>query len=474
MLIRETRKIDSPFLQLYRKACTQCSSIVSEPVDDYARKWSELEWQALWYSGSFGTLFRTTTGALVEIVQFGFWNREAGPDFIHAVIRIDGKADLEGDIELDLHVADWDYHGHSTNPAFNQVVLHLYLHRSGADHFTRTADNRAIAQVHLQKEIERFSLEPPIAHPGHCCAPLEQLSDDKIDQLIETAAQIRVERKAEHFRRAAFVHGIDEALFQSIAVALGYKFNKVAFLLLAQRAKLRDLRDQGLAAESILFGLAGFLENSPTDDVQLSNRDYHRYLWEHWWRVRGQFSGLILKKETWKFGATRPSNHPHRRLGALTELVRRWREVRLLPPRLGEVADWFAQLAHPFWDRHFTLSSKATNRPVRLIGDARINEIVANVIYPMLAADSPKEWETYKQIRSELANRNLEIVSKRLFGHSDRADRHLQFLYQQQGLLQIFEDFCLADTTNCQACRFPSMVRSFPSRSRRREPEVTT
>jgi Protein of unknown function (DUF2851) len=458
MLIHETRKIDFPFLQLYREACALPPQNVSEPPGDYARRWSELECQALWYSGSFGTAFRTITGALVEIVQFGFWNREAGPDFIHAVIRIDGKAELEGDIELDLHVADWDYHGHSTNPAFNRVILHLYLHRSGAEHFTRTADHRAIAQVHLQKEIDRVSLEPPIAHPGHCCSPLEQLSDEKIDQLIETAAQIRVERKSEQFRRAAFVHGIDEALFQSIATALGYKFNKIAFLLLAQRAKLRDLRNQGPAAESILFGLAGFLENPLPDDVQPPNRDYHRSLWEHWWRVRSQFSALILKKGTWKFGVTRPSNHPHRRLGALAELARRWREVRMLPPRLKEVATWLGQLSHPFWDRHFTLSGHITDRPVRLIGDTRVNEIVANVIYPMLAADSREEWEPYKQIRSELANQNLEIVSRRLFGQSDRAGKHLQYLYQQQGLLQIFEDFCLTDVTNCQACRFPSIV----------------
>jgi len=27
--------------------------------------------------------------------------------------------------------------------------------------------------------------------------------------------------------------------------------------------------------------------------------------------------------------------------------------------------------------------------------------------------------------------------------------------------LQIFEDFCLADTTNCAACRFPELVETF-------------
>ena len=38
---------------------------------------------------------------------------------------------------------------------------------------------------------------------------------------------------------------------------------------------------------------------------------------------------------------TRPSNHPHRRLGALAEVTRRWREIRILPPDIKEVADEF-------------------------------------------------------------------------------------------------------------------------------------
>jgi hypothetical protein len=40
---------------------------------------------------AFGTTFRTTGGALVEIVHFGFWNREPGPDFVHAAVRIEEK-----------------------------------------------------------------------------------------------------------------------------------------------------------------------------------------------------------------------------------------------------------------------------------------------------------------------------------------------------------------------------------------------
>ena len=448
----------SSYQSLYQQTCSKVRPLLREPVGNLAEKWNELEWQAIWYSGAFGTTFRTVSGSLVEIVQFGFWNREPGPDFVHASLRIDGEQLLEGDIELDTHVADWDRHGHSQNPAFERVVLHLFLHKSGATHFTRTILNREVIQIHLQSEIEPTLIHPPIAHPGRCCAPLGRLPGRTIDSLIETAARLRMQRKAEQLHRTALAHGMDEALFQAFAVALGYKLNKIPFLVLSQRVKLQLLRDRGAAAESLLFGVAGFLEDRRINNATTLDVTYWRQLWEHWWQLRSQFSHLVLRQNLWRFGMTRPSNHPHRRVGALGELVRRWKEVRLLSPRLEEVGDWIGGLSHPFWDHHFTLTSRPTVRPIRLLGETRINEILANVIHPMLVATNQPDWKSYKKIRAELSNRRLTIVSKRLFGESERAKEHTRFLYQQQGLLQIFEDFCLADTTNCAGCRFPEMI----------------
>ena len=132
-------------------------------------------------------------------------------------------------------------------------------------------------------------------------------------------------------------------------------------------------------------------------------------------------------------------------------------------PRLDEVAAWISGLSHPFWDYHFTLSSDPTVRPICLLGETRINEILANVIHPMLVSSDQADWESYKKIRAELSNRRLAIVCRRLFGEIDRAREHVRFLYQQQGLLQIFEDFCLADTTNCAGCQFPKMIAKLPT-----------
>jgi hypothetical protein len=442
----------------YQQARSLVTPLLRESAGHLNEKWTELEWQAMWYSGAFGTTFRAVSGSLVEIIQFGFWNREPGPDFVHASLRVDGDKLLEGDIELDIHVADWDRHGHSQNPDFDRVILHLFLHQGGATYFTRTTLHTEVIQVHLKSEIDLLHIHSPIAYPGRCCAPLGLLPSQTVDSLIETAARVRMQRKADQLRRAAIAHGMDEALFQAFGIALGYKLNKIPFLVLSQRLKLQLLHNHGPAAESLLFGVAGFLEDQRINRAATIDQEYWRGLWEHWWQLRSQFAHLILQQNLWHFGMTRPSNHPHRRLGALAELVRRWKEIRLLTPRLEEVAEWMSGLSHPFWDHHFTLISRPSGRPFHLLGETRINEILANVIHPMLVATNQADWEMYKRIRAELSNRRLAIVCQRLFGGTDRAKEHLRFLYQQQGLLQIFEDFCLADATNCSACRFPEMI----------------
>jgi hypothetical protein len=42
------------YLAIYREAPALDTSRVREPLGHFAEKWTELEWQALWYSGAFG------------------------------------------------------------------------------------------------------------------------------------------------------------------------------------------------------------------------------------------------------------------------------------------------------------------------------------------------------------------------------------------------------------------------------------
>jgi len=434
---------------------------------------SELELQARWFSGDFGRHFITTAGDKIEIVQFGTWNREAGPDFRDTAIRINGGDPIRGCIEIDLVDRSWETHGHSTNPAFEETVLHVFVERSDREFFTRTKSNRNVPQVHIDPAVlpDAFSANIPLARPGRCQAPLKDLPEERVRNVLAAAAQFRLRQKAARIRHKIDSRGRDEVLFQELATALGYKENKLPFTLITQRLPLRSLREATSDIESMLFGIAGFLRAADLDIYKKSTREYVRRLWDRWWPHRDELQRLILPAKIWRLSSTRPVNHPQRRLAAVGTLARDWPRLHraLGKSSVGAAKHFFETLDHPFWNFHYTLGSKASQKKMALIGDARVADILANVLFPFwLAHDldpssslGKNVWMEYAKLPAQLSNRRLETGATRLFGSDPLRKQFLKTVANQQGLLQIYEDFCMHDNSDCAQCPFPEQVKKW-------------
>jgi hypothetical protein len=434
---------------------------------------SELELQARWFAGDFGKHFVSTAGDKIEIIQFGTWNREAGPDFRDAAIRINDDEPTGGCIEIDLLDRSWESHGHATNPAFEATVLHIFVERSGREFFTRTTSNRNVPQVCIDPATLSAAFTPnlPLARPGRCQAPLKNLSEERAQSVLHAAAQFRLRQKANRIRNKIDTHGRDETLFQEIASALGYKENKLPFTLLAQRFPLRFLRENARNCEALLFGAAGFLETPQLDVYRKSTREYVRQLWDGWWPHRDELQRFILPANSWRLSSTRPVNHPQRRLAALAILTRDWSRLQRASGKSSVAAanDFFQRLEHPFWNLHYTLTAAASPRKMALIGDSRIADILANVLFPFWFAHDPEVatppsatlWTEYAKLPAQLSNRRLETAATRLFGNDLRRKQFLKTVANQQGLLQIYEDFCVQDNSDCAQCPFPEQMRKW-------------
>jgi len=431
---------------------------------------SELELQARWFAGDFGKQFVSTAGDEIEIIQFGTWNRETGPDFRDAAIRIKGSEPVRGCIEIDLLDRSWETHGHAINPAFDRTVLHVFVEKSDREFFTRTKSNRNIAQVciDLTTLSEAFTANVPLARPGRCQAPLKDLPEERVCSVLDAAAQFRLRQKAARIRNKIETHGRDETLFHEIAGALGYKENKLPFMLLAQRLPLRLLRENIHSCEALLFGGAGFLEAPDLDVYKKSAREYVRQLWDGWWPHRDELQRFILPPNTWRLTSTRPLNHPQRRLAALAILARDWPRLQRASGKSSVAAanDFFQTLEHPFWNFHYTLTAAASPKKIALIGESRVADILANVLFPfwvthdLQASSRPTMslWDEYAKLPAQLSNRRLETAATRLFGNDSRRQVFLKTIAHQQGLLQIYEDFCMQDNSDCAHCPFPEQM----------------
>jgi hypothetical protein len=85
-------------------------------------------------------------------------------------------------------------------------------------------------------------------------------------------------------------------------------------------------------------------------------------------------------------------------------------------------------------------------------------EILASVIYPFAFANEREIWSDYRKLRARLSNQSVRIAAARLFANNPRQGEFLRRLAGQQGLLQIYEDFCLRDASDCAQCPFPEQV----------------
>jgi hypothetical protein len=432
---------------------------------------------------------KTLDGRAVRVVHPGFWNQEAGPDFRGAIVQIGGGPAVTGDIEIDLQASGWRGHGHAENPAYANVVLHVLWEAAAATAASAKLDGGARPQLALKEfldaplaDLEKWLLcEPtpvPSALQGRCRGPLGDLPEPVIEELLTQAALVRLRRKAAQIEARARQRGWEQALWEELLAALGYKHNTWPMRRVAELAPVESFglgqKLSAANAEARFLGIANLLPGEIA--VTKTESDRHaRVLWDHWWR---QAEGVeLVPKNAWRFAGLRPANHPARRValaaqwaseGGVAQRLERWLLATVadgdLEESLGKV---FATEPNEFWSRHWTFKSKPTASEQPLLGSSRATDLSVNVVLPWLwvrANAGRNEALRAEAERRYLAwapaqdNTVLKRARERLLGgrHQARTAAH------QQGLMQIVRDFCDHSNAACESCRFPDLVRAIP------------
>jgi hypothetical protein len=431
-------------------------------------------------------------GRPVRILHPGFWNHESGPDFRDAVIQIADGAPICGPVELDLTPECWQAHQHHINPAFEPVVLHVVWEtRAGFSPKRPTL----ILNNNLDSPLKELAIwlqgednaALPIEWSGKCCPTLGELAPEEVSVLLHEAALARLQTKAAHAQAQAREHGWEQALWEGLFRALGYKHNSWPMQCLAERRqRITDQCREPLQLQARLLGTGGLLPAELTRSRPLTD-SYLKRVWDHWWRERDAFSGVQLPAKIWRMNGLRPANHPQRRLA----LAAHWLADSALPARLE---DWFKRdlkitqkaailldyLQAPdddFWTWHWTLRAARLTKPQPLLGSARVTELAMNIILPWF-------WVRAVEGKNDLLRKNaeklyltwpagednsvLKLARKRMLGR--KCVGGIKTAAAQQGLLQITRDFCAHSNAVCANCRFPELVRQWKAKLIKLEP----
>lgn len=420
-------------------------------------------------------------GRAVRVLHPGFWNHGAGPDFRDAVLQFAGEAPVTGDVEIDLDSSGWKSHAHDRNPNFQKVKLHVVWEGD-----VRLAIPTLTLKPFLDAPLVELAMwlttdvakQYPEHLLGQCAAPLREVTDVQLAQLLNEAALVRLQRKAADLHARARQTGWEQALWEGMLRALGYKQNVWPMQRVGElRARLAKGEHSLVPVQARLLGVSGLLPNDLTRK-QSSADSYLRKVWDHWWRERDTFSDCALPKNLWRLNGLRPANHPQRRLALAahwsgdTTLFKRIEGWLTTTQHNNPLADSLLACLQPpadeFWSRHWTLRSARTPKAQPLLGATRVTDLAMNVVLPWLwlrareggnaklLAEAERRYFAWSAAED---NAVLRLARDRLLG--GRRDVKLASAAMQQGLLQIVRDFCNHSNALCADCKFPELVRNW-------------
>lgn len=359
-----------------------------KPINKYKKIAMQEEFlHYLWKKGFEKRALVTVAGVQATVVNTGEHNRDAGPDFIHAIVRI-GDTTWAGSVEIHVKASDWKRHGHDRDVAYDNVILHAVYEYDTA---VMRTNGEEIPTVIMKEYI------PTKAYAAYqdflnnhlwvpCAHEISQVPPGTVQQHLELLSAKRLEKRAHEVWSALKENKGDwnQAFFVSLAGSLGSRINKEPFQLMARKTPLQVIlktRAGMMPLEALLFGQAGFLG-------QGFHEEYPILLAREYRHQKRKYDLDGIPPYLWKFLRLRPVNFPTIRLAQLAAIYHQ------CPLPFGLIIDekdtsqWrglFAVKASSYWDTHYHFE-KGSARSEKWIGQDTIDLLMINTVIPFVYA----------------------------------------------------------------------------------------
>ena len=136
---------------------------------------------------------------------------------------------------------------------------------------------------------------------------------------------------------------------------------------------------------------------------------------------------------------------------------------------IEDIQSIFLNVQDAYWSYHYTLGGKRLKNPLKLLGVERTSTIFINVIIPIFLVYAKKHNDIKLEKTLHLVYRNhypltatsvTKFMGSRIFGQEKASKKIVNSVRRQQGLYQIYKDFCENDNMSCNKCAlYLSMVK---------------
>ena len=425
-------------------------------IDDTMEKLLHYCWKhKLWPLGEL----LTTDGRPVEVIDPGLHNRNSGPDFFNAKVKIGGTLWV-GNVEIHDKSSDWYLHGHHQDPHYNNVILHVV---AVADREVQTEEGNFLPQMLLNvpdtirdnyEELLRTDAYPP------CYRIIPSLTPLTVHSWMAALQTERLEQKTIAIEQRAREAGgsWEDAYFITLARNYGFGINSEAFEEWARHIPLQAVgkhRDDLFQIEAIFMGQAGLLElNTIPERYQQEalNEGYFAKLRNEYQYLAHKFSLKPMNATLWRFLRLRPQNFPHIRISQLANLYyqRRASLSELIAcENTAAMATMLRTQVTPYWETHYTFGSESYQNAKRL-SPFSINLLMINTCVPMLFAYGRHA------MKESLCDRAFDILEQ-----LKAENNHIIRMWQEcglkvrtagdsQALIQLKREYC--DKRDCLRC----------------------
>ena len=381
---------------------------------------------------------RTTDGRSVEILSVGEHNRDAGPDYSHARVRIEGR-EWVGNIELHVCATDWVKHRHHLDKAYDSVILHVVR---TADKPVYNSRGEIVPQCALQYPSDQDYLSRLFESAQQMDSAFMRIGC--AEQLVRDPAMLsegwrrtllckRLECKRASIERLLEITkgSWEHALYISLARNFGFHTNSLPFEQLAINTPLSYLqkhRNNLFQLTALLMGQAGGLEPNSfchADDREALAKEYAF--------LRTKFGLSPMDGSIWKHARLRPQNSPELRIRQFAQLLYQSESLlsKILDKQdLNELEKLFV---------------------VDKIGKASIAILLINTVIPYKYAyaryrNNAQQAEEALALMERIAPENNNIIRQwRILG------QEVKNAADSQALLHLYQNYCQHhECINCE------------------------
>ena len=382
----------------------------------------------------------------VEVIDPGMYNTDSGPDFFDTRLFIDGTQ-WAGNTEIHINSSDWFRHGHHTDKAYDNVILHL-VWNNDSDVYTSSGRKILTLELKFRHELWDNYLELVNSTSVIACADYMGRADPFFfNHWFRKLALTRIERKSAEAEKIYVKTGKDweETLYRLVSRYFGFRVNSDTFELLASRLPFKIIRkhaDNIVQAEALLYGTAGLLDAKLLSESVTDG--YYMLLCREYSVLSAKYSLKPLDGWTWKFHRLRPANFPTVRLSQLAALLTNGGGLfsAVLECRnVDELRRLFAVSASPYWDTHYNFGV-AGGRSAKNAGKTSTDLLLINAIVPVLYLYGRQKGTEARLLQATDILEALPPEENRLVEDFEKAGIKPESAYTSQALIELRNHYC--------------------------------